>query len=123
MHELSICEGILEVAAAALEAQGRPLPRVTAITVRIGRLSSVVPDTLAHYFAVLTPGSVLDGARLIIEEVPIRGRCADCGAGFEIETLSFTCPLCEGGLVDLLSGRELEVVSLDTADEEMSRAG
>lgn len=117
MHELSICEGILDVATAALEGQPRPLPHVTGITVRIGRLSSVVPDTLRHYFAILAPGTLLEGAALIIEEVPIRGRCADCGARFEIETLSFTCPLCGGGLVELVSGRELEVVSLDTADE------
>ena len=123
MHELSICEGILEVAAAALQGQPPPLPRVTGITVRIGRLSSVVADTLRHYFAILTPGTVLDGAALIIEEVPIRGRCADCGARFEIETLSFTCPLCAGGLVDLICGRELEVVCLDTAEEEAPCAG
>ncbi len=117
MHELSICEGILEVATTALLGEPPPLPRVAAITVRIGRLSSVVPDTLRHYFTLLVPGTLLDGAALIIEEVPIRGRCAECAARFEIETLSFTCPLCGGGLVELVSGRELEVVSLDTSEE------
>jgi hydrogenase nickel incorporation protein HypA/HybF len=117
VHELSVCEGILDVAMAALQAEPRPFARVTAITVRIGRLSSVVPDTLRHYFAILAPGTLLEGAALIIDEVPIRGRCADCGARFEIETLSFTCPLCGGGLVELVSGRELEVVCLDTAEE------
>ncbi len=104
MHELSICEGILDVARAALEGQPPPRPRVSQITVRIGRLSSVVPDSLRHYFAILVPGTVLDGAALVIEEVPI-------------EMLSFTCPECGGGLVELLSGRELDVVSLDTAEE------
>jgi hydrogenase nickel incorporation protein HypA/HybF len=117
VHELSICEGILEVATAALRGEPPPLPRVVTITVRIGRLSSVVPDTLRYYFTLLVPGTILDGAALIIEEVPIRGRCAECAARFEIETLSFTCPLCGGGLVELLSGRELEVVSLDTSEE------
>ncbi len=117
MHELSICEGILDVARAALEGQPLPRPRVSQITVRIGRLSSVVPDSLRHYFAILVPGTVLDGAALVIEEVPIRGRCAECAARFEIEMLSFTCPECGGGLVELVSGRELDVVSLDTAEE------
>lgn len=117
MHELSICGGILEVATATLEREPHPLPRVTAVTVRIGRLSCIVPDTLRHYFAILAPGTVLEGAALIVEEVPIRGRCAECPARFEIETLSFTCPECGGGLVELVSGRELEVVSLETAEE------
>jgi Zn finger protein HypA/HybF involved in hydrogenase expression len=31
--------------------------------------------------------------------------------------LSFSCPRCGSGLVELLSGRELEVVSLDTSEE------
>lgn len=117
VHELSICQGILDVASAVLQGQPGPLPRVADITVRIGRLSAVVPDTLQYYFALLTPGTVLDGAALIIEEVPIRGGCTDCGGRFEIETLSFTCPRCGGGLVELITGRELEVVSLDTVEE------
>jgi hydrogenase nickel incorporation protein HypA/HybF len=117
VHELSICHGILEVATAAVDALPLPRPRVARVTVKIGRLTAVVPDTLSYYFDLLTPGSALDGAALVIEEIPIRGHCGDCSAGFEIETLTFTCPRCGSGLVELLSGRELEVVSLDTAEE------
>jgi hydrogenase nickel incorporation protein HypA/HybF len=117
MHELSICHGIVEVAVAALEALAPPVPRVERVTVRIGRLTAVVPDSLRYHFDLLTPGTRLEGAALVIDEVPIRGDCADCGARFEIDTLCFTCPRCGSGLVTLLSGRELEVVSLDTAEE------
>ncbi len=117
MHELSICEGIIEVATAALERVARPLPRVSGVTVRIGRLTAVVPDSLRYYFDLLTPGTVLEGAALEVEDIPIRARCAECGARFEIEVLSFSCPGCGSGLVELLSGRELEVVSLDTREE------
>jgi hydrogenase nickel incorporation protein HypA/HybF len=119
VHELSICYGILEVATGALQALPSPHPRVERVTVRIGRLTAVVPDTLRHYFGLLTPATALEGATLAIEAVSIRGRCADCAEEFEIETLSFTCPRCGSGLVELLSGRELEVVSLDTAEEEV----
>jgi hydrogenase nickel incorporation protein HypA/HybF len=117
VHELSICLGIMEVATTALEKLPRPVPRVLRVTVRVGRLTAVVSDTLRHYFDLLTPGTALDGTELVIDEVPIRGRCADCAGRFEIETLSFTCPLCRSGFVELSSGRELEVVSLDTAEE------
>jgi hydrogenase nickel incorporation protein HypA/HybF len=117
VHELSICEGIIEVATTALAPLVRPLPPVSCVTVRIGRLTAAVPDSLRHYFDLLTLGTVLEGATLVIEDIPIRARCADCGASFEIEVLSFSCPRCESGFVELLSGRELEVVSLDTAEE------
>lgn len=123
MHELSICEGILEVTRSSLEALPPPPPQVSHVTVRIGRLTGIVADSLRYYFGLVTPGTPFDGAALVIEEVPIRGLCADCHARFEIETLSFTCPLCGSGFVELLTGRELQVVSIDTVDtaEEAAR--
>ncbi len=117
MHELSICYGIMDIARGALDGLPGLRPRVSGVTVRIGRLAAVVPDSLSYYFDLLTPGTDLAGARLVIEEVPVRGRCADCAATFEIATLSFTCPCCGGGLVELLSGRELQVVSVETEEE------
>ena len=117
MHELSICQGIVAVATTALKEVPPPPPPVARVTVRVGRLTAVVPDSLRYHFDLLTPGTLLHGAALVIEEVPIRGRCADCAARFEIDTLSFTCPVCGSGVVELMSGRELEVVSLDTREE------
>ena len=117
MHELSICLGIMEVAMASLDGLPPPVPRVDRITVRIGRLTAVAPDALRYHFDLLTPGTRLEGAELVVDEVPIRGRCADCATRFEIDTLSFTCPHCGSGFVELLSGRELEVAFLDTAEE------
>jgi hydrogenase nickel incorporation protein HypA/HybF len=117
VHELSICQGVLEVAMTTLGTLAPPVPRVERVTVRVGRLTAVVPDSLRYHFDVLTPGTSLEGAELVIEEIPIRGRCADCVAEFEIDTLSFVCPRCGSGFVELYSGRELEVVSLETAEE------
>jgi hydrogenase nickel incorporation protein HypA/HybF len=87
---LSVCEGIIDVATNALARLACPLLPVSCVTVRIGRLTSVVPDCLRHYFDFLTPGTALEGAALVIEDIPIRARCADCAAGFEIEVLSFS---------------------------------
>ena len=122
MHELSISEGIVEVAAAAVRALPPPWPPVSRVTVRIGRLTGLVSDSVRHYFGLLVPGTPLAGAGLEVEEVPIRARCADCARVFVIETLSFTCSHCGSGFVELLSGRELQVVSVDTV-EELAGAG
>jgi hydrogenase nickel incorporation protein HypA/HybF len=117
MHELSMCQGIVEVAGRALDQLPPPQPRVSSVSVRIGRLTAVVPDSLRYHFDLLVPGTPLEGATLLIEEVPIRGQCADCAARFEMDALSFTCPACRSGFVELLSGRELQVVSLETVEE------
>lgn len=118
MHELSICEGILEVADSALKSAAVRRPRVVRLNLRVGRLTAVVPDSLRFYFDLLTPGTSLEGASLEIEEVPILAHCSDCAASFEIDTPSFICPVCAGGLLEIVSGRELQLVSLETADEE-----
>ncbi len=116
MHELSVCQGIIEIATTALSALPEPRPRVSAIALRIGRLTGVVPDALRFHFALLSAGTALDGARLDIEEIPLGGRCAACGDAFQNEALTFLCPGCGSGFVGLVTGRELEVVSLDTAE-------
>lgn len=85
--------------------------------VRIGRLTGIVPDILRHYYALLTVGTELEGSVLAVEVVPVRGRCSDCSAAFEIDDLSFGCPFCGSGFSEIFSGKELEVVSLETAED------
>ena len=115
MHELAVCHGILEVALEALKGLGDPPPDVTTIQIEIGRLTGIVPESLRFHFALLAAGTPLDRAWLDIETIPIRARCADCQARFEIEVPAFSCPECGSGFLELTSGRQLRVVSLDTA--------
>ncbi|HSD11591.1 MAG TPA: hydrogenase maturation nickel metallochaperone HypA [Candidatus Binatia bacterium] len=120
MHELSISSGIIEVARRAIASQ--PLTsRVLRVDVRVGRLTGIVPDILRHYYALLTVGTALDGSALAVAVVPIRARCSDCSVSFEVDDVCFTCPRCGSGFLEISSGRELEVVSLETADDGNER--
>ncbi|MDR7554692.1 MAG: hydrogenase maturation nickel metallochaperone HypA [Armatimonadota bacterium] len=116
MHELSICQALIEAAADAVSRLPAPPPRVLRVTLRIGHLTAVVPDALRFHFDLLTPGTVLEGATLDIEEVPVRGRCGACAHEFVTEALVLRCPACGAGDVQVLAGRELELVALDVAD-------
>lgn len=120
MHELAICRGIIEAVRSTADGFSSPL-RISRVVVKIGRLTSVVPDSLQYYFGLLTPGTFLDGAVLLIEEVPVRAFCSDCETEFEIDEPSFACPNCGSGFIELRSGRELQLVSLETAEEEQAR--
>jgi hydrogenase nickel incorporation protein HypA/HybF len=117
MHELAVCQGILQIVGDALDRLPGPAPGVVAVTVQVGRLAAVVPDSLRSHWQILTRDTPLAGTALTIDEVPVRARCLDCAAGFELDALAFWCPVCGSGLVELLSGRELRVVSLETAEE------
>jgi hydrogenase nickel incorporation protein HypA/HybF len=112
MHELSIALGILDVAGEAAERQGGG--RVAAIHLRLGPLSGVVTDALRSAFLLAREGTALDGAELVIEEVPLVAFCPRCA---EPRTLAspqmLCCPECGSVTPDVVSGRELDVVALE----------
>jgi Zn finger protein HypA/HybF involved in hydrogenase expression len=49
--------------------------------------------------------------------VPARLRCDACAAEWEIELPVFRCPTCGGADVVVRSGEELEVESIEVAEE------
>lgn len=117
MHELSVSSAIVDTV--VRHAAGR---RVTAVQVRLGHLRQVVPDSLAFYFGLVSRETVCEGARLDQEVVPARLRCATCARDWEIELPVFRCPTCGAASVELLSGEELEVESIEV-DEEIACTG
>lgn len=107
MHELSIARSVV---AAVCESAGDR--RVHSVSLAIGALCAVVPESLHFCFDVVTAGTVAEGARLDIETPPGIGHCRDCGADV---TLSDPILLCTCGSTDvrIRSGRELQIVSME----------
>ena len=113
MHELSLSRAILDTA--ARHAGGR---EVRVVSLRVGRLRQVVPDTLEFYFELLARGTVCEGARLEQEIVPVRLRCGPCGREWEIDAPAFRCPACGGGEVAVAGGDEFTVESIEVEEAE-----
>lgn len=108
MHELSITQGVVDICESS--ADGR---RITAVVLEIGQLSGVIPEAVEFCFQACTHGTLLEGARLIIERVPARGRCEECSREFQLGTYYEPCPTCGGYRVTILSGEELRVKELE----------
>lgn len=119
MHELSVAQGLLDI----IEQKARPYPgaRVTRVHLRIGTLSAVVPDALRFAFEAVTRGGIAEGASLEIEEVPLRIRCRQCAEEFTVEDPFMTCPRCEGFDVEMVSGRELHIESMEIDNGDTAR--
>lgn len=111
MHEVSIAQSLLKIVED--ESKKHEVSRVTRVHVRIGSLSTIVPDALTFSFEVVSDRTVAEGAELDIEVVPARGRCYSCNIDFEVETSLFLCPQCGGIAGELLSGKELEIVDIE----------
>jgi hydrogenase nickel incorporation protein HypA/HybF len=118
MHELSIAEAI--VAIADRHAAGR---RVTRVDVSVGHLRQVVPPALEFAFALVAQGTSVEGAELVLSEVPAAGRCRSCGTEHQLDGFPFACQACDGLDVEVIAGEELLVESLDLEEEEEAAYG
>ncbi len=114
MHELSLSSAIVNTV--VKHAGGRP---VTVVSLRVGRLRQVVPDTLEFYFRFVARDTVCEGARLELEVVDGRLHCNGCGHEWRIEIPAFYCPACAGSDVRIAAGEELEVESIEVHEDEL----
>ena len=110
MHELSVSSAVLDTV--LKHAAGR---RVTVVSLRIGHLRQVVPDSLAFYFELVSRESLCEGARLEQEYVPALLRCEGCEREWDPEDAWFACAGC-GGAGAVIAGNELEVESIEVEE-------
>jgi hydrogenase nickel incorporation protein HypA/HybF len=115
MHEMGIALKIIEISTEAIPPEMRGAP-VESVNLKVGKLTAVVPDSLRFCFDVATKDTPLAGARLNIEQTPIVVRCRECGADTTIDEARFACGECSGGDLEILSGRELTVASIEMAE-------
>jgi hydrogenase nickel incorporation protein HypA/HybF len=109
VHELSISSAIVHTA--LKHADGR---RITVVSLTVGALRQVVPESLDFYFAIVARGTLCEGARLEQTVIPARARCPGCGHEWKLEGLpQFRCPGCGAAPADIVSGDELEVESIE----------
>jgi hydrogenase nickel incorporation protein HypA/HybF len=115
MHEMGIASQIVRIALEHLPPD-QDL-RVRALKLRIGKLTAIVPQSLRFCLEILTRETALAGAEVVIEEVPVRAVCQECGATSEISEPPFWCSACQGVKLDILSGRELLIDSLEVDEQ------
>ena len=117
MHEMGIALEIIDIVKSSLPAD-LPDARVERVNLRVGKLSAIVSESLRFCFDVAAKDTAVDGAVLNIEEVPVQARCNDCAHEWVIDKPFFKCPACKSGSVAMLSGKELDIVSIEIEDKD-----
>lgn len=107
MHELSIIENIVEII--LTELPKHCIKKVESISLRIGEMRQVVPEALQFGFEFVSKNTPLEGAELIIENVPIKGHCCNCNHKFILKNWLENCPRCQESKIEIISGKELEI--------------
>ena len=75
-----------------------------------------MPDTLEFYFGFVAQGTVCEGARLEQELIPARLAARAASASGRSTSPSFRCPTCGGADVEVVSGNEFEVESIEVEE-------
>lgn len=114
MHELAIAQNILEIVQQSVPVERAAMVR--SVGIRVGKLSGIVPDSLQFCFSVIVSDTNMPRAYLTIEQVPTISRCRDCMLRFAVEDFAFTCPGCRSANLELISGKELEIVEIELED-------
>ena len=57
-------------------------------------------------------------AKLAIEELPVVAKCRDCDSQWTISGPAFKCENCDSGSLEIISGRELDIESIEIAQED-----
>ena len=112
MHELSIVEALIDQVQQELDRAGQQ-GRVLQLDVSIGRLSGVYPEAVRFAFGLLAPGTVVDGAKLVIQEPKPVCRCHACNAQVEIDDLVVQCPKCAADEITIEGGRDMILQSIE----------
>ncbi|WP_046779789.1 hydrogenase maturation nickel metallochaperone HypA [Streptomyces yangpuensis] len=116
MHEMSIAMAVVGQVEEAARAGGAHA--VTSVRLQVGELAGVVPDALAFCFELACAATVLEGAELVTETVAAHARCTTCPGTWAVGMPpELCCPTCDRATdVELLSGRELEILSVRWED-------
>ncbi len=111
MHELAICQSLMEQVESI--AQERDAKSVTSITIGMGPLSGVEVQLLKNAYPIASAGTVAEDAELVIEHLPIKVRCTQCGSESEALPNKLTCKQCGDWRTTLISGDEMMLMSLE----------
>jgi hydrogenase nickel incorporation protein HypA/HybF len=111
MHEMSLVEGIRTI----IEDQSRAhaFTRVTTLRLEIGRFAGVEKQALTFAWDVVMRGSVAEGARLDMIDLPGQAMCFDCAQAVTIDDRLDPCPLCGGGRLLPQGGDEMRIKDME----------
>jgi len=111
MHEISLCEGILQI----LEDNARTqcYTRVKRVWLEIGGLSGVELEAMRFGFEVVTHGTLADGATLEIIESPGTAWCMQCSKTVPLKQRFDACPDCGSYQLQVTGGDEMKIRELE----------
>jgi hydrogenase nickel incorporation protein HypA/HybF len=113
MHEFSIVQNIVEIVLDTASRQN--IQQINAVEVEVGQASGVVVEALEFAWEAAIDGTLLKDAVLRIRSLPLRVNCGNCRQPYQPENVFEACPVCGEIRPEIISGKELKVVAIETS--------
>lgn len=112
MHELGVVFHIIKnVENVAAENQ---LTEIASVTIELGQVSTVIPHYLTDCWQwAVKKSTLLEDARLFIEEVPAITYCESCQDTYKTVEHGKICPHCGSERTYLLQGNEVNIKEIE----------
>ncbi|MHC4873878.1 MAG: hydrogenase maturation nickel metallochaperone HypA/HybF [Planctomycetota bacterium] len=113
MHELSICQSILNSIREEFEKLEPAPEKLLQARIVVGSMRQIVPEFMHEAYKAVTASSEFAGSELEIKVLPNIAVCKSCGWKGELEMKLFICGECSGTDVELESGMELYLDNME----------
>ena len=120
MHELSMMSGIVN--AVEEEVKKRGATEVKEIKLEIGELTFLCTEQMQFAYEILSKDTILEEAKLDMEEKKAEVRCKDCDYVGKVEYMEdischirfpmLFCPNCRSKNIEIISGKECTIKSI-----------
>ncbi|PCH98081.1 MAG: hydrogenase maturation nickel metallochaperone HypA [Gammaproteobacteria bacterium] len=111
MHEMSLCEGIMQII--EQEARKQNFKEVKKVVLDIGVLSGIEIPALEFSFEVVMQGTAAENAQLVINHIKAEAWCMQCAKTITITQRYDPCPECESFQLQVNCGDEMRVKELE----------
>ena len=111
MHEMSLCEGVLQILEEHAEKRG--FQRVTRVWLEIGELSGVEIEAMRFSFDVVMRGSLAQRASLEIIRIPGEAWCMKCAQSVALGQRFDACPNCGCYQLQVTGGDQMRIKELE----------
>jgi hydrogenase nickel insertion protein HypA len=116
MHEGAVMQGVVKTILASVEQAGAS--HVHSVELELGVSGHFTEEAVRQYFQLLTQGTSIEGATLILSWLPATYQCLSCLHRFESIASPATCPLCSDVALEISHQDECSIRSIDVASSD-----
>ncbi|ACB94801.1 hydrogenase maturation nickel metallochaperone HypA [Beijerinckia indica] len=111
MHELSLCESVIETIMDNVRTHH--FSQVRRVRLTVGRFAGVETEALRFSFDVVARGTLVEGAELELLEEPGAAWCFDCSETVPLMDRLDPCPRCGGTRLHPTAGTDVMIKDLE----------